>query len=297
MGLSTKQVSSDGLDWSQTLLQAQSFELPKPAVARRQQQQNQEQPEQLKCPRCESTNTKFCYYNNYNKTQPRHFCRACKRHWTKGGTLRNVPVGGHGRKNKRTRKPNSSASAAKTTTNGAGTISTTTRVINNTNLAFDRTDGAQRLNSHLAIDGEQRLNTHMGVLLPQQSLITSSELDNHIYSSSSGLSSTTMPFNFLQAGRAQVLSFPFSSSSTTSSSFDTISTSFQSPNVCNYPQDQFIKSMEEPTITSIMPSTTIPQANNPSVGMYTSNDWNWDDIETLVSTDLNVAWDDSDMNP
>ncbi|XP_050368619.1 dof zinc finger protein DOF2.4-like [Argentina anserina] len=292
MGLSTKQVSSDGLDWSQSLLQAQSFELPKAPVARRQQQQNQEQPEQLKCPRCESTNTKFCYYNNYNKTQPRHFCRACKRHWTKGGTLRNVPVGGHGRKNKRTRKPNSSVPAAKTTTNGACTIATSTRV-SNTNLAFDRTYGVQRV-SHLGIDGEQRLNSNMGVLLPQQGLITSSELDNHIFSSSSVLC-TTIPFNFLQAGRAQVLTYPFSSSST-SSSFDTISTSFQSPNVC-YAQE--FKSMEEPTITSIMPSAniTIPQAHNSGVGMYTSNDWNWEDIETLVSTDLNVPWDESDMNP
>lgn len=296
MGLSTKQVSSDGLDWSQTLLQAQSFELPKPPVARRQQQQNQEQPEQLQCPRCESTNTKFCYYNNYNKSQPRHFCRACKRHWTKGGTLRNVPVGGHGRKNKRTRKSSSSSSAVKTTTNGARTNATTTR-LNNTNLAFDLTDGVQRLNTHLAIDGEQRLNTHMGVFLPQQNLITSSELDNHIFSSPSGLITTSKPFNFLQGGIAQVLSFPFSSSSTTSS-FDTISTSFQSPNVYNYPQE--FKVMEEPTITSIMPSTTttIPQPNNPSASIYTpNNDWNWEDIETLVSTDLNVPWDDSDMNP
>lgn len=56
----------------------------------------------LKCPRCESTNTKFCYYNNYSKLQPRHFCRACKRYWTEGGTLRNVPVGGS-RRNKRTK--------------------------------------------------------------------------------------------------------------------------------------------------------------------------------------------------
>ncbi|KAL5542867.1 hypothetical protein UlMin_010577 [Ulmus minor] len=31
--------------------------------------------EQLKCPRCESTNTKFCYYNNYNLFQPHHFCK------------------------------------------------------------------------------------------------------------------------------------------------------------------------------------------------------------------------------
>ncbi|XP_057862830.1 dof zinc finger protein DOF5.1 isoform X2 [Cryptomeria japonica] len=53
----------------------------------------------LKCPRCDSTNTKFCYYNNYSLTQPRHFCKTCRRYWTKGGTLRSVPVGGGCRKN------------------------------------------------------------------------------------------------------------------------------------------------------------------------------------------------------
>ncbi|PWA64009.1 Zinc finger, Dof-type [Artemisia annua] len=47
-----------------------------------------------KCPRCESLNTKFCYYNNYNLSQPRHYCKNCRRYWTKGGVLRNVPVGG-----------------------------------------------------------------------------------------------------------------------------------------------------------------------------------------------------------
>ncbi|CAD6269561.1 unnamed protein product [Miscanthus lutarioriparius] len=46
------------------------------------------------CPRCASRDTKFCYYNNYNTAQPRHFCRACRRYWTLGGSLRNVPVGG-----------------------------------------------------------------------------------------------------------------------------------------------------------------------------------------------------------
>lgn len=55
----------------------------------------------LKCPRCDSTNTKFCYYNNYNRTQPRHFCKTCRRYWTKGGALRNVPIGGGCRKNKK----------------------------------------------------------------------------------------------------------------------------------------------------------------------------------------------------
>nr|GEU57501.1 DOF zinc finger protein DOF5.7-like [Tanacetum cinerariifolium] len=61
-------------------------------------------PEQtLKCPRCDSTNTKFCYYNNYNLTQPRHFCKTCRRYWTKGGALRNIPIGGGCRKNKKTK--------------------------------------------------------------------------------------------------------------------------------------------------------------------------------------------------
>ncbi|KAF3335326.1 dof zinc finger protein PBF-like protein [Carex littledalei] len=57
----------------------------------------------LNCPRCQSTNTKFCYYNNYSRLQPRHFCRECRRHWTAGGTLRDVPFGG-GRKYTKRRK-------------------------------------------------------------------------------------------------------------------------------------------------------------------------------------------------
>ena len=64
----------------------------------------------LRCPRCESTNTKFCYYNNYNLSQPRHFCKDCRRYWTKGGALRNIPVGGGTRKNsKRTSSAPSSS--------------------------------------------------------------------------------------------------------------------------------------------------------------------------------------------
>uniref|UniRef100_A0A803KZR0 Dof zinc finger protein n=1 Tax=Chenopodium quinoa TaxID=63459 RepID=A0A803KZR0_CHEQI len=63
--------------------------------ARPQKDQN------INCPRCNSTNTKFCYYNNYSLTQPRYFCKTCRRYWTQGGSLRNVPVGGGSRKNKR----------------------------------------------------------------------------------------------------------------------------------------------------------------------------------------------------
>ncbi|PWA94006.1 DOF transcription factor 18 [Artemisia annua] len=71
-------------------------------------------PQALKCPRCDSSNTKFCYYNNYNLSQPRHFCKSCRRYWTKGGVLRNVPVGGGCRKTKRskTKTRNSSLEAS-----------------------------------------------------------------------------------------------------------------------------------------------------------------------------------------
>ncbi|KAK6942072.1 Zinc finger, Dof-type [Dillenia turbinata] len=54
----------------------------------------------IPCPRCNSLDTKFCYFNNYNVNQPRHFCKNCQRYWTAGGTMRNVPVGAGKRKNK-----------------------------------------------------------------------------------------------------------------------------------------------------------------------------------------------------
>lgn len=68
----------------------------------------------LKCPRCDSTNTKFCYYNNYSLTQPRHFCKTCRRYWTKGGALRNVPIGGGCRKTKKLKSSSSSSSSVTT---------------------------------------------------------------------------------------------------------------------------------------------------------------------------------------
>ncbi|PWA86693.1 hypothetical protein CTI12_AA137730 [Artemisia annua] len=38
-------------------------------------------------------------------SQPRHFCHSCRRHWTHGGVLRNIPVGGGSRKNTKRKKP------------------------------------------------------------------------------------------------------------------------------------------------------------------------------------------------
>ncbi|XP_002460395.2 dof zinc finger protein MNB1A [Sorghum bicolor] len=65
------------------------------------------------CPRCGARDTKFCYYNNYNTSQPRHFCKSCRRYWTKGGSLRNVPVGGG------TRKSSSSSTSSPSATTSA----------------------------------------------------------------------------------------------------------------------------------------------------------------------------------
>lgn len=85
----------------------------------------------LKCPRCESINTKFCYFNNYSLTQPRHFCKTCRRYWTRGGALRNVPVGGGCRRNKRSSTKASSSkspvsSDRQTSTNNNSSSTSTT---------------------------------------------------------------------------------------------------------------------------------------------------------------------------
>nr|GMD36328.1 dof zinc finger protein DOF5.6-like [Ipomoea batatas] len=71
----------------------------------------------LKCPRCESTHTKFCYYNNYSLSQPRYFCKTCRRYWTKGGTLRNIPVGGGCRKNKKVSSSSNNSSSSSSSAN------------------------------------------------------------------------------------------------------------------------------------------------------------------------------------
>ncbi|XP_059630217.1 dof zinc finger protein DOF1.2 [Cornus florida] len=78
------------------------------------------------CPRCASPNTKFCYYNNYSLSQPRYFCKGCRRYWTKGGSLRNVPVGGGCRKSRRSRSVRAPVSDTRygCSTPSTGSIST-----------------------------------------------------------------------------------------------------------------------------------------------------------------------------
>jgi hypothetical protein len=86
--------------------QSTAATLTKPGGAPPQEQ------EHLPCPRCDSTNTKFCYYNNYNFSQPRHFCKSCRRYWTHGGTLRDIPVGGGTRKNAKRSRTSATTAAS-----------------------------------------------------------------------------------------------------------------------------------------------------------------------------------------
>ncbi|XP_004485768.1 uncharacterized protein [Cicer arietinum] len=280
MGLSSKQVSSNrDIDWNQTLLQDQNLELPKSLPMKKQQQQQQtQQSEAVKCPRCDSTNTKFCYYNNYNKSQPRHYCRACKRHWTKGGTLRNVPVGG-GRKNKRLKKstpPTSINTSTNTTINTTTKTSiSTTPTTSNTNMDADFNTNMTKIQTSHQKQNLSEFGIGNGMFL-----------------------STSMPFT-----QNQSFLFPFSNST----SFDTntcaaVSTSLKSSNnVYNYGEE--FKTMEDSNINSVIPSTSGGNITQPwempatSNGMEMSNYWSWEDIDSLVSTDLNVPWDDSDIKP
>ncbi|OEL19430.1 Dof zinc finger protein DOF4.6 [Dichanthelium oligosanthes] len=117
----------------------------------------------LNCPRCNSTNTKFCYYNNYSLQQPRYFCKTCRRYWTEGGSLRNVPVGGGSRKNKR-----SSSSSASASTSASVTSS-----------SMASTAGAAPKNPKLAHEGAHDLNLafphHGGLHAPEFSAFPSLE--------------------------------------------------------------------------------------------------------------------------
>ncbi|GER56827.1 Dof zinc finger protein [Striga asiatica] len=95
----------------------------------------------LKCPRCESTHTKFCYYNNYSLSQPRYFCKTCRRYWTKGGTLRNIPVGGGCRKNKKVTSKKNNHNPSTSSSSAPPHVATRDLKNNNTELQLAFPDG------------------------------------------------------------------------------------------------------------------------------------------------------------
>ncbi|GMP74749.1 hypothetical protein CsSME_00032071 [Camellia sinensis var. sinensis] len=251
MGLSTKQVSGDGFDWGQSLLQSDnSLELvpkppppPPPATAARRQPPQQPPPEPLPCPRCGSSNTKFCYYNNYNKSQPRHFCKACKRHWTKGGTLRNVPVGG-GRKNKRLKTATATATAT-----ASGT--TTTSRSNNSHMGIHQKNISEFL--YQGLTHEYSMN------------------DDFLSSFESNPSSISASFRCSDAyDYTGGLDFAITTATTSAPATSSGSQPWQ-----------------------VVPTTT--RGGGDGGVMDTSNYWNWDDFESLVSsTEINIPWEDGD---
>ncbi|GMH15857.1 hypothetical protein Nepgr_017698 [Nepenthes gracilis] len=266
MGLSSKQVSSD---WHQELLHASGkLELSK-APANKMQPAPPQQSEPLKCPRCDSANTKFCYYNNYNKSQPRHFCKACKRHWTKGGTLRNVPIGG-GRKNKRLKASNA---AVKTTTANA------------VNESVPIQARKQRLTFPFPLGGEKDVPESTLNGLPSSTSETSLNGNNEVLMDSSLSLSLNHEFEF-----------PYSSLSSFDSNPCSVSSSLQFSNLYSFAGDG--NGTEEAAMAASVHTTM----SNSSMGdqawkMTNTSNWVWDDIDKFVSSDLTIPWDDTDLEP
>ena len=123
-----------------------------------------------KCPRCESTHTKFCYYNNYSLSQPRYFCKTCRRYWTKGGTLRNIPVGGGCRKNKKPSSSNSpSSKKPNIVTSDLMALAHSHQNYQNASLGFQHFGGNGMMGSYTAPDHSNvgYLESKYGGLLSQ----------------------------------------------------------------------------------------------------------------------------------
>ena len=124
---------------------------PSPSMLERKARPQKDQA--LNCPRCNSTNTKFCYYNNYSLSQPRYFCKTCRRYWTEGGSLRNVPVGGGSRKNKR-----STSSSSPSISQSQPPSSITKNIIINPDLATSQNNFPQSASQNPKIHQGQDLN-------------------------------------------------------------------------------------------------------------------------------------------
>ncbi|XP_076885406.1 uncharacterized protein LOC143534926 [Bidens hawaiensis] len=263
MGLSSKQVSSDQFEfnWTQNMVASNNIQQPsstRSTPMKRSLQTQQSDP--LKCPRCDSTNTKFCYYNNYNKTQARHYCKACKRHWTKGGTLRNVPVGG-GRKNKRIKRANTTSTSATTATNAT-------------------------INHNLGLSDQKYMFPNDKGLFYKP---TDSEFDQVSWDFNGGLTGATTT---MQQSHHQNLGFPLHTNLTymETNPIPIIPTSFP-PLLSGFKDDSTL------TTTRMMMHDAsnvsqywmqVPTTSN----FLEPNYWTWNDTESMVQADLNKPFDD-----
>ncbi|KAI3718886.1 hypothetical protein L6452_19771 [Arctium lappa] len=221
------------------------------------------QPDPLNCPRCESTNTKFCYYNNYNKTQPRYFCKACKRHWTKGGTLRSVPIGG-GRKNKRLGRPNRATS----TTTTASRIITNPSIDQNNSLLPPDDDADHKASFFKPIiDSEERRD--------DEKLYTDIEelkgLVSWDFYGSTFIGCTMMQQSLHHEDDRHHPRLGFSKLSEANPNSNISRSLFEK-----------IENDEDSTITT---TSNFLELSN----------WNWSDLDTMVLEDLNKPWEDPEF--
>ncbi|CAN4085673.1 unnamed protein product [Withania somnifera] len=156
----------------------------KPVVVPDQRKPRPQKEQAINCPRCNSTNTKFCYYNNYSLSQPRYFCKTCRRYWTEGGSLRNVPVGGGSRRNKRPNNNNSSSSNTSSTSSSSKKLLSDLANPNDLNLTYNSIPAAAATTSAANFSN---LSEFMALPLIHPSNSASSYMPNNLYSSSTGL--------------------------------------------------------------------------------------------------------------
>ncbi|KAK1304256.1 Dof zinc finger protein DOF4.6 [Acorus calamus] len=150
----------------------------------------------LNCPRCNSTNTKFCYYNNYSLTQPRYFCKTCRRYWTEGGSLRNVPVGGGSRKNKRSSSSSSTTTTTTTNTTSCTTSTSTIKASPSPIISISKAHEGKDLN--LGFKTEQEYHPNMPEFVEFHSLVDPSSSA----AVSSTVSTTTNAFSAMELLRS-----------------------------------------------------------------------------------------------
>lgn len=149
----------------------------------------------INCPRCNSTNTKFCYYNNYSLSQPRYFCKTCRRYWTEGGSLRNVPVGGGSRKNKRSNNNsnNNNNSSSSNSSSTSSSLSSSKKLLsdlanpNDLNLTYNPISATAAVATTSTAGNFSNFSEFMALPLIHPANSTSSFMPNNLYTSSTGL--------------------------------------------------------------------------------------------------------------
>ncbi|GKA84177.1 zinc finger, Dof-type containing protein [Tanacetum coccineum] len=239
---------------------SEGLESPKSPSSRRQSQIRQ--PDLVKCPRCESTNTKFCYYNNYRKTQPRYFCKACKRYWTKGGTLRNVPIGGD-RKNKRLRRPIMKTKTIMAISNNPSIDQDSlSRKLSDPKEVYDASNNTLLFEPTCS---ERRVDVESYIDLEELNGLISWDVDG------SYIGCTMQDFAHEDVPR--------------------LASSFETNHYSNIPRS-FIEMLENDEDSTITTSSMLSPNSQLTSNILELNSWNCDDLDTLAIEDMNKPWED-----